>query len=114
MATKIKGKDSPATTSDEALDETLDESFPASDPPSWTLGNGTVSTRDRNENEARDRDAQTRDAAAREAAGLEEDAPGGDDPALDVDQDKRDESLSRDEPRHPLRARGTAPPPSRP
>jgi hypothetical protein len=37
-------RESPAEERERLLDEELDDTFPASDPPSWTMGGSVVST----------------------------------------------------------------------
>lgn len=80
-------KETPVEKVDDALDEALDESFPASDPPSWTLGNGSAAVGRR----------QAAEQAAQDSAA--DDGEDGDEAATDGGRDTR----SSDEPRHPLR-----------
>jgi hypothetical protein len=42
--------------SEAEVDETLEESFPASDPPSWTLGIGSHTPRERGTDKCEDKD----------------------------------------------------------
>jgi hypothetical protein len=83
---KESAKESAKQSENDPLDEVLDESFPASDPPSWTLGNGTAAARDKG------------NAAQLDADGRESDEHEADDTASP-------DTRSADEPQHPLRIR---------